>query len=168
MIKRGRQNRPLIFIRHMKYYFLQEDLDALDKRILELKNKIKEVQQDKHLSTTQSSETWHDNYGFEEGVRQINFLVNNIGKLLEIKAGAYIVHPKKNEKANIGSIITFQDETGKKKKIKIGSFLILNEGGGAVSYQSPLGKILMGAKKDEIRKGLIGGKGKEFVVLKIE
>ena len=152
----------------MRYYFLEEDLDALDKRILELKNKIKEAQQDKHLSTTQSSETWHDNYGFEEGGRQINFLANNISKLLEIKAKAYVVHPKKNKKANIGGIITFQDETGKKKEIKIGSFLILNGENGAISYQSPLGKILMGAEKGETRTGLIGGKEKMFLILEIK
>lgn len=152
----------------MRYYFLQEDLDDLDSRITELKERIKKAAKDKHLATTQTSETWHDNYGFEEGVRQINFLTNNIEKLLEIKNKAAIINPAKNNQANIGSTVIFKDETGKESEIKIGSYLIVSQKKNYVSYESPLGKILLGAKAGERKKGIVGNKEKEFYIIKID
>lgn len=151
----------------MKCYFLQEDLDQLDLRIANLKNKLKEAQEDKHLSTTQSAETWHDNYGFEEGVRQIRFLANNITKLLEIKSKAYLVNPKKSAKAGIGSIISFKDETGKEWKYEIGSYLVFSHKPNCISYESPMGKILMGAKKGEVKRAVINGKEKILTIISL-
>ena len=152
----------------MRYYFLQEDLDDLDARISELKKKVVEAQKDKHLATTQTSETWHDNYGFEEGVRQINFLADNIEKLLVIKNKAAIINPAKNNQVNIGSTVIFKDETGKESEIKIGSYLIVSQKKNYVSYESPLGKILLGAKAGEKKKGMLGDKDKEFYIVKID
>lgn len=151
----------------MKYYFLQEDLDQLDLKITELKNKIKEEKKNKHISVTQSSETWHDNFGFEEAEKQINFLANEIIRLLDIKNRAFIINPKKGKQVKIGSEVIYKDETGKELKVTIGSYLILQNKNNHISYQSPLGKILMNAKEGEIKKGLINGKEKNFIILKI-
>ena len=150
----------------MIYYFLQEDLEQLDNRIAELKNKIKEFQEDKHLATTQTSETWHDNYGFEEGVRQINQITNTISELLAIKEKAKIIKEIQSDKVEIGSTVKFKDESDKEYIVKIGSYFVINSQN-TISYNSPLGKILLGTRKGEIRTGIIGGKEKRFIITNI-
>ncbi len=149
----------------MNYYFLKKDLEKLNRIISKLQNKLKEAQKDKHLATTQSSETWHDNFGFEEGVRRINQLASNISELLEIKRKAAVISPAKGRKVGIGSIVIYKDESHRELNIKIGSYFIAD--GKAISYNSPLGKILMGAKSGEKRIGLIGTNKKEFIIIKI-
>ena len=55
-------------VMHMKekYFFLKQDLEALDARIQELRDKLDETLKEGGESTRQSSETWHDNFPFEE------------------------------------------------------------------------------------------------------
>ncbi len=150
----------------MNYYFLKEDLNHLDSKINEIKKKIQAARNDKALSTTQSSETWHDNYGFEEGVRQINFYANELMKYLEIKQKAIIAPIPQNNKIGIGSFVRIKDETEKETDIKIGSFLAFEND--SISYNSPLGSLLMGGKVGEIKNGLIGNKNKKIEILEIK
>jgi transcription elongation GreA/GreB family factor len=150
----------------MNYYFLKEDLNLLDLKISEIKKKIQAARNDKALSTTQSSETWHDNYGFEEGERQINFYTNELMKYLKIKQKDIVAPIPKNNIIGIGSIVRIKDETGKEKNIKIGSFLTF--GNDSISYHSPLSNLLMGGKVGEIRKGLVGNKNKKVLILEIK
>lgn len=149
----------------MSYYFLKEDAEEINKRISEIRERIDFYRKEKHLSTTQSSETYHDNYGFEESERQIKRLYGQLKELAEIQTKTEIVEPpKSNAKTAIGKKIKIKDtETGEEKEFLLGSYMILkNEN--AVSYESPLGKILFGAKKGSIRKGVINNKN---VLLKI-
>ncbi len=152
----------------MPYYFLQEDLEELDKRISEIRGRISYYREEKHLSVTQSSETYHDNYGFEESERQIKRLYGQLEELAEIKNKSEIVEPpKSNAKAAIGKKIKIKDiETGEEKEILLGSYMILKNGS-AVSYESPLGKILLGAKKGSVKKGVINNKNVSLKITEI-
>ena len=136
----------------MTYYFLKEDLEELDIKTSKLKEKINFYQREKGLSTTQSSETWHDNYGFEESERQIKRLWSQLQELAEIKNHSEIIDPRgKNNKFDIGKIFKIKDlKTGKERQILIGSYMVFKNKN-AISYNSPLVEILRGAKKGEIK-----------------
>ena len=136
----------------MNYYFLKEDLEELDIKISEIRKRIDFYQKEKGLSTTQSSETWHDNYGFEESERQIKRLWGQLQELAEIRGHAEIIDPQRNSnKTDIGKIIKIKDlKTGKEKEILIGSYIVFKNKS-AISYNSPLAQILAGAKKGETR-----------------
>ena len=50
--------------------------------------------------------------------------------------------------------------------VVIGSYMVLSKSG-AISYLSPLAKIIIGAKKGETRSGEIGGESVSFTVEEI-
>jgi len=138
----------------MTYYFLKEDLYELDLKISRIKKEIGFYQKEKGLSTTQSSETWHDNYGFEESERQIKRLWSQLQELTDIKNHSEIIDIKKHdEKTGIGKIIKIKDlKSNKEKQILIGSYLVFKNKN-AISYNSPLAQNLRGAKKGETING---------------
>lgn len=154
------------------YYFLEEDFNLLNERIKKLQKKLKQVGIEKGESCRQSSETYHDNFPFEEAERQEYLLGSHLKEFLKIKDKAVIVRPnyKQNLKVALGKIVEIEDvETKKLKKTKIGSFLNLsNDKGDVISYNSPLGTLLMGSKINQIKKGKIGKNLKKFKIIKIE
>ena len=54
----------------MAYRFLRKDYDALLAKIEELAAALREAGQEKGRWANQGAETWHDNFGYEEGQRQ--------------------------------------------------------------------------------------------------
>ena len=151
-------------------YFLKQDLEALDARIQELRDKLEETLKEGGESTRQSSETWHDNFPFEEAQRQFSLLAGQLQKLVDIrkKAKEVEISTDKN-KVGIGSIVTIENSvTGKTKTFKIGSFLILaDDSGKTISYDSPLARIIMGAMAGETRSGNIGKNDVKFKIVRI-
>lgn len=152
-------------------YFLKEDLEALDAKIGELRSKLEETLKEGGESTRQSSETWHDNFPFEEAQRQFSLLAGQLQKLVDIRKKAKLVDSAaSNDKVIIGSMVTIRDESSDQLKIfKTGSFMVFsNDGGRTISYNSPLAQIVIGAKIGEVRSGKIGIAEKSFKIIKIE
>lgn len=152
-------------------YFLKDDLEALDAKIGELRSKLEETLKEGGESTRQSSETWHDNFPFEEAQRQFSLLAGQLQKLVDIRKKAKLVDvSESSDKVIIGSMVTIRDEaSGENKTFKIGSFMVFsNDGGRTISYNSPLAQIIMGAKIGEARIGKIGNAEKNFKIIKIE
>ena len=52
-------------------FFLQPDLESLDAQITLMQSRIRAVKLEAQEGTEQSSESWHDNYVFEESQRQL-------------------------------------------------------------------------------------------------
>lgn len=153
----------------MAYLFFQEDFDGLLGRIANIKEKIKQQYEAIAESTDQSSETWHDNYGYEDGMRQVAMLIEEMQRLEAVKAGAEIIVPGNgNDTVDIGSRVLVEDtEDGSRNELVIGSYLSLFAGEEVISYSSPLAQVLMGGKADEIRTGQIGSKERSFRILRI-
>lgn len=152
-------------------YFLKEDLEALDAKIDELRSKLEETLKEGGESTRQSSETWHDNFPFEEAQRQFNLLAGQLQKSVDIRRKAILVDASESsDKVIIGTVVTIRDETsGENKTFKIGSFIVFsNDGGRTISYNSPLARIVMGVRINEVKSGKIGIAEKSFKVIKIE
>ena len=151
-------------------YFLKEDLEALDARVKELRDKLEETLKEGGESTRQSSETWHDNFPFEEAQGQFGLLAGQLQKLVDIRKKAKEADfPSDKNKVGIGSIVTIKNSvTGKTKTFKIGSFLVLaDDSGKTISYDSPLARIIMGAKSGETKSGKIGKNNVEFKITEI-
>lgn len=151
------------------FYFLKEDLDELDNKITEIKKRLEKIGKEIGESCNQSSETWHDNFGFEEGRRQQDMWSKQMSDMLEIRSKAIVIdHNIKNNRVIVGSLVEFEDmATGEIQAYKISSYMILKQRHGFISYDSPLSKILMGGTAGEEKKGEIAGKEKIFKILKI-
>lgn len=150
------------------YYFLKDDLAALDKQIADLLVTIKETGQEMGASTQETSETWHDNFGFEDSSRRFAMLSERYRQLTQIRKGAVLVTDKPGgEKVSVGCRVYLEEEDGSLRTIKIGSYFTFADKS-AVSYNSPIAQIVMGAGVGEIVEGNIAGKLRVFTVMKIE
>jgi transcription elongation GreA/GreB family factor len=151
------------------YYFLPEDRAALERDIAAIGEEIRNVQGDTAESTEQTSETWHDNFMFEDGQRQMNILAHRLATLNGILGKAVVVEPRRDGVVGVGNRVDVRDElTGEERWFTIGSFMGAKQGIDRISYASPLGQLLFGAKVGDVRKGTIGSAVRTFTILSIE
>lgn len=152
----------------MRYYFAEKDLSILRLNIKQLREKIKEIGKNMGESCGEGAETFHDNFAFEDGERQLNMLTRQYAELKQIADNAVIAKVEQVEKAMFGNIVLYKDfSNGAEKTIEISSYMVMRESKNLISYNSPLGKLLLGAEEGEIRKGIIGGKLKEVEIISI-
>lgn len=150
------------------YYFLQEDLDALNAQIAELVQKLRDIGQEMGDAVGQSSETWHDNFGHEEATRQYGMWSERLRQLVEVRDKAQIMTPVSNpHTVVIASRVTFVDAGGVEKTLQIGSFTVPTTKQD-VSYISPIARLLMGAQVGDDVSGKVAGKDVTYEVTKIE
>ena len=150
-------------------YFLQSDLDDLDDLIDDVRAQIRRVKLEAQEGTEQSSESWHDNYVFEEAQRQLKMLLNHLGGLSNARENAELVTAAPDsEVVAIGSRVKLR-MNGHTDEIYIGSYMVgvrLRDKE-YVSYEAPLAAGLLGARVSEKRTVEIGGKNVEIEVLEI-
>lgn len=154
----------------MPFFFLKKDFDELDEKIKELDEKIIEIGKEIGESCKESSDTWHDNFDFEDGKRQQRMLSDRLRELVNIRNSAQIVKPSPLiDKVSLGKQVVVEDiETGNTEVLIIGSYMVLNRKKGTVSYNAPLGRLLIGASVGEIKRGVIVDREKSIKILKIE
>lgn len=150
------------------YYFLEEDLVALNAQIAELVKKLRDIGQEMGDAVGQSSETWHDNFGHEEATRQYGMWSERLRQLVEVRDNAQITTlVSQPHTVVIGCRVTFVDAQGTEKTLQIGSFTVPT-GKQDVSYISPIARVLMGARVGDEVSGKVAGKEVTYEILKIE
>lgn len=138
------------------YIFLQEDYDALVGYMQKIKQDIAGIQSEVGFSTSQSSETWHDNIMHEELMRKYAMEEANYDRYRSIQKLSQIVPANTDLKcAGLGNTVTIVDSDGNEQEYTIGSYLSIEPKKGAVSYVSPLGKLIYGSSVGKIVKGEI-------------
>ena len=148
--------------------FEQRDYDALVQHIDAVGKEIRRVQGETAESTEQTSETWHDNFMFEEGERQMLMLSERLASLNNALARAVVVEPRTDGSVGVGSRVEVVDEiTGETRTVEIGSYLILEQRPGVASYASPLGKLLFDARVGDVREGVVGPAHRRYRVTSI-
>jgi transcription elongation GreA/GreB family factor len=141
------------------FLFLRKDYLALEKNIDALKNNLKTVGFEVGEMSHQSSETWHDNYGFEEADRERKRLAGTLEELKKVYAQAEVVEPSSHaEKVSLGSRVMIQNiDTHEEKIVVVGSYMVLEKTDpNEFSYAAPFVAPLMGAAVGEIREVKIG------------
>lgn len=152
----------------MRYYFAGEDLLILKRNIEQLRERIKKIGKNMGESCGEGAETFHDNFAFEDGERQLNMLTRQYAELKQISDNAVIAKAEQAEKAMFGNIVLYKDlSNGIEKVVEISSYMVMRKSKKLISYNSPLGKLLLGAEEGEIRKGVVGGKLKEVKIISI-
>lgn len=131
------------------HYFLAQDIEALERKIQETVEKLKEVGEELRTVMTQSSETWHDNFGFENAQQQARMLEQRLDDLEHIRRNAKIIEPPSHiDTVAIGhTVIVKEVQTEKCKIFRIGSHMAFTEE--TISYASPFGSLLLGKKVGE-------------------
>ena len=110
---------------------------------------------------------WHDNFGYEDARRQLEKestrlreLMNVALEIVEIQEQAACI--------TIGNTIKYyQDEDDIEKEITIGAYGESAPAKQLISYQAPIARALLGAKRGETRECLMAGKMKIFEIIEI-
>lgn len=163
----------------IQFLFLKSDLDWLDGEIERIRRLVREAKELGQESTEQSSESWHDNYNFEESQRQLKMFLNMLGGLSKAKEFAVIVTPKDEPvRVGVGTHVAFRQQqilpgerlgNGWDDEFSIGSYMVsdaLRELD-FISYETPIGQALLGAGVGDERRVSIGREEFLLTVLNI-
>ncbi len=155
------------------YFFLKEDFAALSAEIEKVIDKIKDSGQEMGKSCQEGAETFHDNFAYEDGERQQLMWSKRLRELIAIRNNARVAEPENtHETVSLGQTVVFEDEdTGKKRTMKIGSYMVLSERekrAGAVSYNAPVARLFIRGKVGDTKEGVISGKKRSFHILEIK
>lgn len=152
------------------FYFLAEDVRRLDEQI----QKIQQLLDDALASIGQSvegeSNTWHDNFAFEEAQRESEMWSDKLRELLNMRREVIVVDPpNQTVEIEIGHIVIIKDfKDSQTRTVRMGSYMSFSDDSEVISYTSPMGKILMGAKVGEFKLGQINKEQRLFKVLEIK
>jgi transcription elongation GreA/GreB family factor len=153
------------------FLFFQKDIIALEKAIASLKDDLKTIGKEVGDLAHQSSETWHDNYGFEEADRERKRLIGRLEELQIIWNKAKVVEGQlMSSTVSLGSTVTIQYiEINIKQIIIVGSYMVLDKTNpNEFSYAAPLITSLLGATVGEMRTIEIHGTISHVQVVGIE
>lgn len=154
------------------YFFTQKDFDILITKIKDIKNRLLDVGVDMADWCEQSSETYHDNFGFEEGARKQRILYRQLDEYEHLRKNARVLKKGKRAGLDIGKVFWVEDlESGELLTIKIGSYINFDldnkEDLITVSYEAPMAKILIGSRIGDEVKGNIVSRQKNYKIIEI-
>ena len=139
----------IIAFQDMKQYITKRGLEKLRKELskLETKERRRIAEQ---LNEAAALGDISDNAQYQEARREQGFLEGRVADIRALIRNAIVVQEDtaKKDTIQIGSLISL-DMGGEKEEFKIVGANESDPLGGMVSYQSPLGKALLGHKKGE-------------------
>lgn len=111
---------------------------------------------------------WHDNFGFEDARRRLEMDSKRVKELQDSLRDAQVVEAvEQSVKVAIGNTVGYLENDELEKEVTIGAWGESNPTSGLISYQSPLGKTLLGASKDDVKTINLGGEVKNLEVTDI-
>lgn len=154
-----------------RYRFLAKDLEALKQRIARYDTQWRDTLSNVHESTTQSSETWHDNPQFDDVQQRAKMLETERNKLQAVLDDCELVEPSAPDgRVDVGSVVRVRfAKTGNEERFVIGSYMVLDsDDEDRISYAAPLARLLMGHATGETVKGKIGARVAEVEILGVD
>lgn len=152
-----------------KYFFLKRDYLLLLKKIDNVKIEVDRLGHEIGASCD-DSETFHDNFDYEECGRQQTMWIRHLKNLEKIKDNVEIIsdiNSQPGEKSvKIGSEVQMSAKNGEVTIKKIGSYLTFIDT--EISYRSPLAKLIIGKKINDEIIGIINGTESSFTIINIK
>lgn len=113
---------------------------------------------------------WHDNFAYEENQRRMHMLAKQVRELENLVASAW-VQPLPREEPEwvaLGHRVRFVDvDTDETREVWIAGFDDGDPGSGRISYNSPLGRALVGARLGDVRELRLGRELREIEIVAI-
>ncbi len=155
----------------MEYYFLKKDAEALRSMLDGVDEQRMSLAQDAAVNVGQSSETFHDNAGFEVALREQMSLAKKSSDLRAILAKMRVVEPSnKSSKVSIGCQIVLKDiDTGESRVCRVGSYRVLAQKfKEELPYTAPIIEPFIGKRVGVKRVIATPGGDKRYELVKIE
>lgn len=149
-----------------KKYLTKQDYKELKKKLDYLENQKKKEVAEK-LSKAASFGDLSENAAYENAKEEQAVLQREIAELQTLLGEVEIVEENNSGKVSVGSKVTIESEEGQ-ETLEIVGISRTDVSKGKISYQSPIGKALLGKKEgDRVEVELPKGKA-EYKVVKIE
>jgi transcription elongation factor GreA len=146
----------------------EDSATRLRRELAELQQKLKQVLGQLGEAAETGGNVWHDNFAYEQFTLQSQMLSKQIKDLQDLLGQAEVVKPIPNKQAiRIGSTAKIEFSDGTARTVTIGDRVSSNPNGGIVSYESPLGRALLGARKGDKRTFTVGQVVREIAVVEI-
>ncbi|MCK6504453.1 GreA/GreB family elongation factor [Myxococcota bacterium] len=127
------------------------------------------------------SSGWHDNFAFEDNQRRMHQLAHRLRELERVVDRAEVVPPLSGipERVVVGAGVRWRFEDGgadagggiaghdEAQWLWVAGFEDGDPPRGRVSYDSPLGRALLGASEGELREVVIAGRRRQVEVLEL-
>jgi len=160
-----------------QWWFMPRDLEALQEEIQRLTDQIRETKKDAGEGANQSSETWHDNFAFEEAQRQLRMLLNQLAGMSRMFERAEKPPALQSDIVGVGSKVrySFSSHPDARKfhetdEVIVGSHMVFAamRDLGCISHSSPLGRVLLGMRTGDVAQAKIGEREGVLRVLSVE
>jgi len=157
----------------MAKYLTRFGIAAIREKIASLEGKRDESLRSAGEAAQNDPNAYHDNFEYEEGMRQQEMFSRQIRTLWEILQGASTApEPADNERVAIGHYVVVQEGSGSDGQPAAVSYLLCGDGEGALfenacSVSSPLGQTLLGMSPGETRTVPLGDRSFSISVKEI-
>lgn len=113
---------------------------------------------------------WHDNFAFEENQRRMHQLAHRLRELERVHDRAEVVPPLREapERVVVGACVEWRfddDAEGQVRTVWVAGYEDGDPAAGRVSYDSPLGRALIGAEEGDLREVTISGRRRQVEIL---
>lgn len=151
------------------FLITKKGLEKAKEKILELEKKFKEILSQKGEAAETGGNAWHDNPAFEDLISQEQMIGFQINELKNMIRNAQTVEENiDKETVRIESVVILSFDDNRNIEYKITDSLQADPSKNLISYSSPLGSAILGAKCGESREFIAGNKKKKVKILEIK
>lgn len=151
----------------MAKYFSSEGLSFYHARLEDLKQIAKGTGKEIGEEAGMNCD-WHDNFGFEDAQRRFELDSRRANELSTALGEAQVVEAvEQSVRVAIGNTVQILEDDTTEKEVTVGAWGESSPEHGLVSYESPLGKTLIGAEVGDSRTINIGGKTRTIEIIEI-
>ena len=151
-----------------RHVFTPGGFRRLQRRIAEARAAWKAVCDD-NPAALESGDTsgWHDNFAFEDNLRQLHQLGRRVRDLERVAGLAEIVPPLRAapERVVVGATVRLAEDDGDERLVWIAGYDDGDPPAGRISYNSPLGRVLIGAEAGDVRVLRVEGRERRLEVV---
>lgn len=150
-------------------YVTKAGLAKMGQMIRDLEDELAKIRREKGEAALTGGNVWHDNFSFEQLEREERMLLSRLGKLKKRYERAKIISPPQTtKKVEVGSTVEVVFKGGEVKRFTILGSTESDPESGTISEKSPLGAVLLGATKGEVRSYKVLNQTFKVKVRKIE
>lgn len=148
-----------------KIFVTKEGLRTLEEKVKRLENDLAALSKEKQEALALGGDEWHDNPAFEAVELKQRMLWKELATAKEeLRRAAVVEERTADGSVTIGSIVEVEFENGTVETFRLGDYTESNPTRGIISYKSPLGSALLGAKAGEAREYHLGGLTQRVII----
>jgi transcription elongation factor GreA len=164
-----RKKEDYIMERQSPYKLTREGLNQLKWRLQKTEDKLAKLLSQKHEIATTQGDYWHDNPAFnqlEMDERALRLQIREIRN--KLNHAVIIEKTEQEEGIQIGSFVTIIfEEDGREMELTIVDPETIDPSKGLISYVSPLGKTILGARVGDTRTYSVGERKFQIKIVKV-